>query len=253
MRSTIAAPTIIGHRKSGRPIYLIQGAEDNGGAGAGQGGDSSGNAGSTDSGGSTDGGTGGGADKGSAGKPAGKFDHLTDPAELRALAVRLDAEAANAGAKDRQTAKTKAAAEAQAETLAKVAEALGLKSDKADPAALEAELNQYRTTNAALQREVLVFRAATAPGAGVDVARLTDSRSFMARVETIDPTSDTAAADITAAIKAAIASDQSLKARQGAAGGSVQHTGGAGENTNPDLSKLHGSDAMAAAYAANAK
>lgn len=200
-----------------------------------------------------DGGSGGSTDKGSTGKPAGKFDHLTDPAELRALAVRLDAEAANAGAKDRQTAKTKAAAEAQAETLAKVAEALGLKSDKADPAALEAELNQYRTTNAALQREVLVFRAATAPGADVNVGRLTDSRSFMARVETIDPTSDTAAADITAAIKAAVASDQSLKARQGAAGGSVQHTGGAGENTNPDLSKLHGSDAMAAAYAANAK
>jgi hypothetical protein len=128
-----------------------------------------------------------------------------------------------------------------------------LKSDKADPAALEAELGQYKTKATELEREVMVFRAATAPGVGVDVGRLTDSRSFMARVASIDPSSDTAATEITAAIKAAVTSDQSLRARQGAAGGSVEHSGGAGDNTNPDLSKLHGSAAMAGAYAANAK
>lgn len=266
MRSTIAARTIIGTRRDGRPIYLIQGAEDGGNAGQGgstgdgdrrDGGSGGGNgdgSGSGNTGAGNNGGQGGSAEQGGTGKQdGGKYAHLTDVGELRALAERLDREATEAGGKARQSTRDKAAADARAAVVAEFASKLGLTTDAKDPAALEAELGQYKTEATELRRELLVLRAAIAPGSTVDAGRLTDSRSFMARVATIDPTSDTAAEQITAAIKAAVASDQSLRARQGAAGGSVEHAGGAGDNTNPDLSKLHGTQLLTAAYGANSK
>jgi hypothetical protein len=112
-------------------------------------------------------------------------------------------------------------------------------------------VEQLRTQNVARDRELLVYRQALAPGMGVNVAKLTDSRSFMSKVDGIDPADDDAPAKITALIKAAVLSDQSLKAAQ-VRGSTVDHQAGAGDNHSPDLSKLHGADALEGAYAAKA-
>lgn len=254
MRSTIiGSPTIIGTRKDGRPIYLIQGAEDGGDKGAG--GDGSGTAGGGSGSGSGDGGTGdgtdGGGDKSGDQGTAGKYDHITDVAALRKLIEQRETEAAAAGGKARDTARARAAAEAKAQATADIAKLLGLTPDDKDPAKLESEVQQLRTQNIARDRELLVYRQALAPNMGVNVSRLTDSRSFMAQVDAIDPTADDAPARITALIKAAVTSDQSLRAAQ-VRGGSVDHGQGPGDNHSPDLSKSHGADLLAGAYAANA-
>jgi len=259
MRSTIVgSPTIIGTRKDGRPIYLIQGAEDKGaGDGAGSGGDSGSGSGGDGSGsgsgtsGSAAGADGGGDKSGDKDKPTGKYAHITDPAALQALAERLDREAADAGVKARETTRSRAAAEAKREAQQEIAKLLGLSTDDQDPAKLSAEVEQLRKQNIARDRELLTIRAALAPGMNVDVRRLTDSRSFMSKIEQIDPNADDADAKITALIRAAVTSDPTLKTAQ-ARGASLEHSGGAGDQHNPDLSKLHQVDAIEGAYAAKA-
>jgi hypothetical protein len=252
MLDTRALKSIIGTRKDGRPIYLIQGAEDDPGKGAG--GDGSGAAGDGQGSGSGDSGKPADADKGGDGskdKPSGKYAHLTDIAALQALAERLDNEAATAGHRARETARSKAAADAKKEAQAEIAKLLGLTTDDQDPAKLQSEVQQLRAQNIARDRELLVIRAALAPGMGVDVARLTDSRSFMSKIEQVDPNADDATGEITALIKAAVASDQSLKSAQ-VRGSSIDHGQGPGDQHNPDLSKFHGADALEGAYAAKA-
>ena len=113
------------------------------------------------------------------------------------------------------------------------------------------EIQQLRAQNTARDRELLVYRAALAPGMGVDVGRLTDSRSFMSKVDAIDPNDTDAPTKITQLIRTQLSSDQSLRAAS-ARGASVEHSGGAGDNHSPDLSKSHGADLLAGAYAANA-
>ena len=184
-------------------------------------------------------------------KPAGKYAHLTDVAALQALAERLDNDAATAGHRARETARSKAAADAKREAQQEIAKLLGLTTDDQDPAKLQSEVQQLRAQNIARDRELAVYRAALAPGMGVDVGRLTDSRSFMAQVDAIDPGADDAPAKITTLIKSALSSDPSLKSAQ-VRGASLEHSGGAGDQHTPDLSKLHGADALAGAYAANA-
>lgn len=185
---------------------------------------------------------------------AGKYAHLTDVTALQALAERLDREAAESGSKSRDNARKTAAAEAEQRVRDEVAKALGLTPASADPAAMASEIQQLRSANLERDRELAVYRAALKPGAGVDVGRLTDSRSFMRAVEQqiTDPNADDTPAKLAALIRDAVASDQSLRVRQASPGGTVEHPGGAGDRGNPDLSKLHGADAMAAAYAQNA-
>lgn len=213
--------------------------------------DQQGGTGSGSSGGSAGGDSGGDKGGDQAGKPTGKYAHLTDVAALQALAERLENEAATAGSKARETARSKAAADAKREAQQEIAKLLGLTTDDQDPAKLQSEVQQLRAQNVARDRELAVYRSALAPGMNVDVGRLTDSRSFMAQVDAIDPAADDAPAKITALIKAALSSDASLKSAQ-VRGASLEHSGGAGDQHNPDLSKLHGADALAGAYAANA-
>jgi hypothetical protein len=175
-----------------------------------------------------------------------------DPTELKAIIARLQGEAATAGGKSRDAARAAAAADAEKALTTKIAAALGLTPDeKADPVKLTQQVEQLTAANVERDRELSIYRMALAPGMGVDVGRLLDSRSFMRAVSSIDPNGDTAEQDIKTKITEALTSDPTLRARAGgAAGGSLEHSGGAGDQRNPDLSKLHGTDLLAGAYAA---
>lgn len=243
-------PVLIGRRADGRPIWLAQGgAADAGGAGgtgAGTAGEPGGDPGST---------AGGAGSAPGQAAPAGSAPQgiqTDDPGELKAIIARLQTEAASAGGKSRDQARAAAAADAEKALTQKIAAALGLTPDeKGDPVKLAQQVEQLTTQNTERDRELSIYRVALGPGMGVDVGRLLDSRSFMRAVSSIDPGSDTAEVDIKAKITEAVTSDPSLKARAGgAAGGSLEHSGGAGDQRNPDLSKLHGHDLLAGAYAA---
>lgn len=244
MVDTRASLAILGYRKDGRPIYEIRGGADDG-----QGGDGGG--GQDDAG---DKGAAAGAAGGQSGdqqQAAGPFDHITDPAELRALAVRLTNEAAQSRTKSRDQVKTQAAADATKELTDKIAEALGLKGKAENPDDLKRQIAGLQAANLDRDRELSIYRAALAPGMNVDAGRLLDSRSFMQSLRDIDPNGDDAAAKITEKINAAVSSDPSLKTVRVNGGGSVGHAGGAGDHTTPDLSKMHGTALMEAAYAAS--
>lgn len=249
-RTILPVPVIIGRRKDGRPIYLAQGGSADAGGTGGDGG--SGAGGTGDGKGGAPGATTGDGGTGKAGTTAGPFDHITDPAELRAVATRLQTEAASSGGKAREQARAAAADEARKTLTQDIAKALGLAPDeKGDPVKLAEQVTKLTEAQAERDRELAIYRSASAPGMGVDVGRLLDSRAFMRQAAVIDPNSDTAEADIRKLITEAVASDQSLRARTGAAGGSLEHSGGAGDQGNLDLSKLHGPQLLEAAYAAN--
>lgn len=262
MHQTILPAPIIGYRKNGRPIHLIMGAEDTpgggqGGAGGGGAGGGSGTGGGNGAGtdGQAGGGQGGTSGEGGAatqGGAPGPYDAITDPAELRAIANRLQAEAAASGGRSRDQARQQAAAQAQQETYQKVAEALGLAPDKnADPVKLQESIAKLSEQNTDKDRELAIYRAALAPGMNVNVGRLTDSRAFLRSMADVDPNADDAHTVITQKIKDALTSDPSLQAAQVRGGGSVEHPGGAGDPHTPDLSKLHGAQLLEAGYAAN--
>jgi hypothetical protein len=261
MHRTILPAPIIGYRKNGRPIHLIMGGsgpDPAGGAGSGNGAsggtstggsDGAGPDGQAGSGQGGTSGTGGGSAQGGA---PGPYDAITDPAELRAIANRLQAEAASQGGRSRDQARQQAAAQAQQETYQKVAEALGLSPDKnADPVKLQESIATLSGTITEKDRELAIYRAALAPGMNVNVGRLTDSRAFLRSMADVDPNADDAHTVITQKIKDALQSDPSLQAAQVRGGGSVEHSGGAGDPHTPDLSKLHGSALLEAGYAAN--
>ena len=249
--------TIIGYRADGRPIRLFGGGSgDEGGTGgdtgAGAGGDGQ------QGGQGSEGGTGGtgaeGQQQRTEGQQGGKYAHITDPAELRALAERLDREAAGADGKARDNARAKAAQEAAQQVRDEVAKALGLTTDKADPAQLQSEMAQLRATNMERDRELAVYRAALKPGTGVDVGRLTDSRSFMDAVKRsiTDPTRRRHTDEARRAHQAGGSIRSVTQSAPGGAGWQVEHPGGAGDHGNPDTSKLQGTDLLAAGYARNA-
>lgn len=128
----------------------------------------------------------------------------SDPVAAEAEIKRLRAE----NAKDRTTSKAQAADEAKKEYAQVIAKALGLvEDDAADPAKLTASLTTAQTEAKRARVELAVFK--TASTAGGDPAALLDSSSFLAKLDSIDP-SDTAA--VTAAIEAAVAANPRLGA-----------------------------------------
>lgn len=125
-----------------------------------------------------------------------------DPDALKAEIAKLRRENGSA----RTTAKANAAKEAREALAAEIGKVLGLTEDEqVDPAKLTAQLGEQRTAVAQAQRELSVYRLATA--AGADPSALLDSVSFMRSVASIDPTDATAVAD---AIKAAVAANPTL-------------------------------------------
>lgn len=122
---------------------------------------------------------------------------------------RLEAavKAANAeAAKARTTAKQNAADEARKDLAQQIGKALGLVEDEqVDPAKLTEQLSAATTEAKQNAVALAVFHAAAA--AGADATALLDSRSFMAKLATVDPADATA---VTAAITEAVQANQAF-------------------------------------------
>lgn len=153
--------------------------------------------------------------------PAPTFDPTTLSPEAQAYLAKAKADAeAQARIKARDEAKAEAAKAATDEVTAKLAAALGLApAAPADPAKLQAEIEALKGTSASDKREIALWK--TAAGAGVSTAgltRLTDSRSFMAKIEKLNPSEDDFATKLAAVVTEAITADPSLKAGTAPAG-----------------------------------
>jgi hypothetical protein len=172
--------------------------------------------------------TGAGADGGQAGAGAtGTGSDAQDVASLPAWAQKVITDARNDAARYRtgsETAATAAAEKAQQELVDKIAVAAGLKKDAAtDPAALTQQLTQAQEAQKATERRLAVYAAAA------DTAQanaLLNRLDFTNSIAGLDPADEAA---FTAAVKAAVDADNSLKTTR-AVGASTADTGtGSGE------------------------
>lgn len=111
-------------------------------------------------------------------------------------------------AKARTTAKQNAADEARKELAQQIGKALGLVEDETiDPAKLTEQVSTATAETKAARVELAVFHAAAA--AGADATALLDSRTFMAKLASVDP-ADTAA--VTTAITEAVTANPGFAA-----------------------------------------
>lgn len=158
------------------------------------------------------------------------------------------------------TNRTKAttAEQTKQETMDAIAKALGLKSDDdpakaAQTAAEERDAAQKQARDATTT--LAVYRMATKHGANAE--SLTDSRTFMAKLEAMDPAADDFAAQVEAAIKAAVEANPALKTAPPVpvrSGGPVNGgTPPAGQWTQEDLDAAAAKGALGAAEIVKAK
>lgn len=137
-------------------------------------------------------------------QPKAPTNPWEDPKAAEAEIKKLRQE--NAAA--RTNAKAQAAEDARKELAQTIGKALGLVEDEQiDPAALTEQLTKSQDDAKQARVELAVFRAAA--GSGGDAAALLDSRSFLAKLDAVDP-SDAAA--VSAAIKEAVEADSRLGA-----------------------------------------
>ena len=137
--------------------------------------------------------------------------------ELPDWAQKLIRETRDEAAKNRQ-GKT-SAEQAQQETLAKIAQALGLQQEDTppDPAELARTLGEREQRVSALEadtkaKDVELAAWRTASRLGADTTALLDSRSFLTSVAKLDPSGNSFDADLEAAVKKAMESNPSLRA-----------------------------------------
>ncbi|WP_061960643.1 hypothetical protein [Demequina flava] len=120
---------------------------------------------------------------------------------------------------------------AQRDAVMALAKAVGLElpegAETPDPAAMAQQLVDSQTEAKDAHIELEVYR--TARDHGGDPARLTDSRTFLAKVADLDPTDEDFTTQVTDAAKAAVTANPSLTAVQVAGQSTVQHPGGSGE------------------------
>jgi hypothetical protein len=170
--------------------------------------------------------------------PTEKLELSKLPKEVQDIVKKYRKEAAEANGKAREEARTKAAEEATKAVTAKIAEALGLTSKETKdltPEQLQKKLEESTSTATAAQAaakqkdiELAVYRSASKAGGDPDA--LLDSRSFLAKVQALDPSSDKFNDDVTKAIKDAVKENSKLKLQAGAGSSSADH-GGAGGDT----------------------
>lgn len=121
-----------------------------------------------------------------------------------------------------------AADDAQKSLTDKLAVALGLKPDAAqDPAALTASLTEAQNKAREASLKLAVYQAAGTAGGNPDA--LLDSNTFLANVQSLDPTSADFSTKVTDAIKAAVAANPILKQARAAGASTVETPGGTGE------------------------
>lgn len=105
------------------------------------------------------------------------------------------------------------------DVLGGIAKALGLTADDTpDPDQLQAQLQQRDNDLKTKTIELAVYRQAAQAEASPDA--LLDSRSFIDKAATLDPTADDFATQLDAAIEQAVEANPTLKARQAQASGS---------------------------------
>jgi hypothetical protein len=152
-------------------------------------------------------------------------------------------------ASSRTNAKTKAAEDARNDVTQAIGKALGLIKDGDDTPSAEALAQQATAAQSqakAAAIELAVFR--TAKDHGGDPVALTDSRAFLAKVADLDPTAEDFTTKVTAAAKAAVAANASLKPAQVAGQSTIEHPGGSGERSTPPKNL---NEAVANAYSSN--
>ncbi|MGH3205114.1 MAG: hypothetical protein ACRDP5_24150 [Streptosporangiaceae bacterium] len=271
---------IIGYRKNGTPIRLIGGGSEDagaaGGTGTGQEGATGGNGTSTDpnagGGGDGGGGTSGATGTGSAastGGGAGGGGGAADDTPKVIAAIREDYKAERARRQslekdlaDLKAANTKRDEETQARNLA-LAKALGIAVDEtpdpeklaADLKAAQAQVQEATVKSQARERELTVelqlMRQAARHGANPEL--LADSRTFMAQVAGLDPSSDSFGDDLGDAIKAAVEANPAYKLAQTAAGTQTGTGGGNGAQGEGNGNGAGGTGAQARKPAAPAR
>jgi len=151
-----------------------------------------------------------------------------DPAALKAEIARLRRE----NASSRTNAKATAAQEARDALVQDLGKALGLVTDGQGTPTAEQLAEQVTAAQKQAQQsavELAVYR--TAAQHGGNPAALTDSRTFLAKVATLDPTAEDFTTKVIAAAQAAVTENPTLKAAPVAAASSVDHTGGTGEGS----------------------
>jgi hypothetical protein len=147
--------------------------------------------------------------------------------DLPAWAQKIITDTRGEAAQARVAAKA-AADQATKDLGDKLAVALGLKPDaKTDPAALTALAEKAQSDARAASIQLAVFKAAGAHQGNPDA--LLDSTSFLAKVNTLDPTTADFGTQVGEAIKAAVAANPSLKAARAAAASTVTNPGGTAE------------------------
>lgn len=144
----------------------------------------------------------------------------TDPAggapaqtveQLQAMITTLRAE----NARDRTAGKTAAANEARDALIKQLNTALGMPGgETTDPAELARQVQAGEAQRRSLAAENAILRGAHAHGG--DAGALVDSRTFMVKVEGLDPTSATYAADLDALIKTTVESAPRYRLAAGA-------------------------------------
>lgn len=217
----------LGYRKDGRAIWPILGGAE--GDGDGDQGDGDGD------------GDQGGDDQQQDQQPDSPWN---DPAKAKAEIERLRRENGSA----RTTAKQQAADEARTAMAQEIGKALGLiKDDEAtDPAKLTEQLTASQAEIRVTKVENAVLRSAGKHGA--DPEALTDSRSFLAKLGSLDPAAEDFTTQVDTAIKAAVDSNPKLKTGRAPGASGADHTGGSGEAHNPAANARPGVDRIRAAY-----
>lgn len=138
------------------------------------------------------------------------FDPSTLSPEAKAW---LDAQVAEADKKARVGSKENARAEERAALLKEFGQALGFvpkEGETPDAAALQREIDGLKGGSKSDKREIALLRYAST--SGVNAGRLSDSRTFMAKVDKLDPGADDFAAELTKLVDEAVKADPTLKA-----------------------------------------
>lgn len=147
--------------------------------------------------------------------------------QLPSWAQKIITDARKEAGDFRVSAKT-AGEKAQQELTDKLAVALGLKPDPTlDPTALTQQVSaaQAKANQAAIQ--LAVYKAASANQGNPDA--LLDSNTFLANVSALDPSSSDFNTQVSAAVKAAVAANPTLKAARAASASGIE-LGGSEEN-----------------------
>jgi len=155
----------------------------------------------------------------------GRVDDL--PEWARKLIRDTRAEAATK--RSEKNAAVKAAETDRQKLITAFAKAAGIDipGETPNPEELATQLTAAQDTARAARVQLAVYKAATAAGGNPDA--LLDSTTFLAKVNSLDPTAPTFGDNVGEAIRAAITANPTLKRTQAVAPSTTVNTGGTGE------------------------